>query len=161
MASAAAMNDAIGKAETIYRVDWQRKYPQSVEQVWAVISNADEISAWMKFPTRLDPRSGGVIHIDFAAQGSLEGIVCNVEPPRLLVYTWGDSLVKWSLESNHPGTLLHFAHIGVHPELLEGLSAGWHAFLAQLEDHLAGISHPSRYRELKARYDKELLHDPT
>jgi uncharacterized protein YndB with AHSA1/START domain len=161
MDSNAKMNDAMGKAETIYCVDWERVYPQSVERVWTAISDQDEVSAWIRYPTRLDMRVGGVIHIDFSSQGSLEGIVCSLEDPRLLIYTWGDSLVKWVLESGDGGTRLHFSHIGVRPELLEGLSAGWHAFLGQLEDHLSGTSHPSRYRELKARYDKELKAEST
>lgn len=160
MADNVEMNDAIGKAETIYRMDWEREYPQGVERVWMAISDQDEVSAWIKYPTRLDMRVGGVIHIDFASQGSLEGIVCTLDEPRQLIYTWGDSLVKWVLETSNGGTRLHFSHIGVRPELLGGLSAGWHAFLGQLEDHLSGTSHPSRYRELKARYDKELKAEP-
>ncbi|MHB1958187.1 MAG: SRPBCC domain-containing protein [Acidobacteriaceae bacterium] len=146
-------NDSIAAVETIYRLDWERSYRQPVEQVWNVISSAEEISAWMKFPTELEPRLGGKIHITFSAEGSLEGIVCNFEPPRLLIYTWGDSLVNWKLEGDTAETKLHFSHVGVRPELLAGLGAGWHAFLDQLEDHLAGSARPGRYKELKARYE--------
>jgi uncharacterized protein YndB with AHSA1/START domain len=137
----------------MYRLDWERAYPQSLERVWSAISNADEITAWMKFPTQLEPRVGGKVHIEFSAEGLLEGIVCNFEPPHLLIYTWGDSLVNWKLEGDTAGTKLHFSHIGVRPELAAGLGAGWHAFLDQLEDHLSGNSRSARYRELKARYE--------
>jgi uncharacterized protein YndB with AHSA1/START domain len=147
-------NDTVAAIETIYRLDWERTYPQGLEQVWNAISCPDEITAWMKFPTQLEPRVGGVIHIDFSSQGSLEGTVCNIEPPHLLIYTWGDSLVNWKLEADATGTRLHFSHVGVRPELLSGLGAGWHAFLDQLEDHLAGSSRPSRhYQDLKGRYE--------
>ncbi len=135
-------------------MDWRRAYPQSVVRVWAAISNEQEIGAWMQYPTRLDLRPGGTIHIEFSAQGALEGVVCNVEPLHLLVYTWGDSLVKWEIEDASGETQLHLSHIGVHPELMDGLGAGWHAFLDQLEDYLAGSSRPNRYRELKSRYEK-------
>ena len=81
-----ATNDSLAEAETLYRLDWRRSYPDSVVRVWAAISNADEISAWMKYPTRLDPRPGGIIHIDFSSEGSLEGVVCNFEPLHLLIY---------------------------------------------------------------------------
>lgn len=150
-----AANDSLAKVETIYRMDWNRTYPQSVERVWAAISNQDEITAWMKFTTKLEPRIGGAIHIDFSSQGSLEGIVCNLESPRLLIYAWGDSLVKWELEEVSGTTRLHLSHVGVLPDLLTGLGAGWHAFLDQLEDHLMGSSRPNRYRELKSRYEEE------
>jgi uncharacterized protein YndB with AHSA1/START domain len=146
-------NDSIASQETIYRLDWDRAYPQSLDRVWSAISTADEITAWMKFPTQLEPRVGGKVHIEFSAEGSLEGIVCNFEPPHLLIYTWGDSLVNWKLEGNAAETRLHFSHVGVRPELAAGLGAGWHAFLDQLEDHLSGNSRSARYRELKARYE--------
>jgi uncharacterized protein YndB with AHSA1/START domain len=146
-------NDSIASVETIYRLDWDRAYPQSLERVWRAISNAEEISAWMKFPTQMEPRVGGKIHIDFSGEGSLEGIVCSFEPPHLLIYTWGDALVNWKLEGDAAGTKLHFSHVGVRPELLAGLGAGWHAFLDQLEDHLTGSARPGRYKDLKARYE--------
>jgi len=149
-------NDSIATTETIYRLDWERAYRLGMERVWSALSNEDEITAWMKFPTKLEPRVGGAIHIDFSAQGSLEGIVCNYEPPRLLTYTWGDSLVSWKLEGDESETRLRFSHIGVRPELLAGLGAGWHGFLNQLEEHLTGSSRPDRYRELKDRYEKEI-----
>jgi uncharacterized protein YndB with AHSA1/START domain len=146
-------NDSIASMETIYRLDWERSYPQSLERVWQAISSAEEISAWMKFPTQLEPRVGGKIHIEFSAEGSLEGIVCNFEPSHLLIYTWGDSLVNWKLEGDATETRLHFSHVGVRPDLLAGLGAGWHGFLSQLEDHLVGTARPDRYKDLKARYE--------
>lgn len=147
-------NDALGSAETVYRMDWRRSYPESVVRVWAAISNEQEISAWMKYPTRLEARLGGVIHIDFSSQGSLEGIVCDFEPLRSLIYTWGDSLVKWEIEDVAGKTRLHLAHVGVQPELAAGLGAGWHAFLDQLQDYLMGSSRHEGYRELKSRYEQ-------
>lgn len=146
-------NDAIATVETVYRLDWDRTYSQDLETVWKAISNEDEISAWMKFPTRLEQRVGGTIHVDFASQGSLEGIVCAFEPRCLLIYTWGDSLVNWKLEADEGGTKLHLSHIGVHPDLLAGLGAGWHAFLDQLEDHLTGNPRAARFKYLKERYE--------
>jgi uncharacterized protein YndB with AHSA1/START domain len=146
-------NDSIATVETLYRLDWDRTYLQSLQRLWSAISNAEEITAWMKFPSQLEPQVGGKVHIDFSAQGSLEGIVCNFEPPHLLIYTWGDSLVNWKLEGDGTGTRLHFSHVGVRPELLAGLGAGWHAFLDQLEDHLTGSARPDRFKDLKARYE--------
>ncbi len=146
-------NDSIASVETIYRLDWDRAYPQSLERVWSAISSPEEISTRMKFPTELEPRVGGKIHIAFSAEGSLEGIVCNFESPSLLIYTWGDSLVNWKLEGDAAETRLHFSHVGVRPELVAGLGAGWHAFLDQLQDYLAGSTRPDRYKDLKARYE--------
>ena len=149
-------NDSIATTETLYRMDWERAYRQGIERVWSALSNEDEITAWMKFPTKLEPRVGGVIHIDFSSQGSLEGIVCNFESPRLLTYTWGDSLVSWKLEGDESETRLRLSHIGVRPELAAGLGAGWHGFLSQLDEYLTGTVKPDGYRELKDRYEREI-----
>lgn len=149
-------NESLAEREILYRLDWHRNYPQSVQRVWTAISDQIEISAWMGYPTKLELHPGGLIHIDFSAQDSLEGTVCNIEPLRLLVYTWGDSLVKWELDLDAENTKLHLVHVGVRPELAAGLGAGWHAFLDQLEDHLGGSGRPARYRELKSRYEAEL-----
>ena len=146
-------NDSIATVETLYRLDWVRAYQQSLERVWSAISNEEEITDWMKFTTRLEPRVGGKVHIEFSADGSLEGTVCNFEPPHLLIYTWGDSLVSWKLEGGETAARLHVSHIGVQPGLLAGLGAGWHGFLDQLEDHLTGSTRPGRYASLKARYE--------
>jgi uncharacterized protein YndB with AHSA1/START domain len=146
-------NDSIATVEAVYRMDWRRGYPQNPVRVWAAISDEQEISVWTQYPTKLEPRPGGKIHIDFSSQESLEGIVCNAEPLRLLTYTWGDSLVKWEMEEAGGETRVHLSHIGVRRELVDGLGAGWHAFLDQLEDYLAGSSRVSRYRELKSRYE--------
>ena len=109
----------------------------------------------MKFATRLEPRVGGPIHIDFASQGSLDGVVCNVEPPNLLIYTWGDSLVTWDLEGdgdrNHAALFSHWGSSRV---------AGWN------RRGLARVSRPAGrpsdgefatgpYRELKGRYERD------
>ena len=105
-------NDAIATIETIYRLDWERDYALGLERVWTAISDEHEITAWMRFATRLELRAGGTIHIDFSSQGSLDGVVCNVEAPNLLIYTWGDSLVKWNLEGTAPKPHCAFPTLG-------------------------------------------------
>lgn len=152
--------EPVASSEPLYRLNWVHIYPQGVERVWIAISNEDEVSAWMKFAARLDLHPGGTIHIDFSDEESMEGMVCQLEAPKLLTYTWGDSLVKWVLEDVPTGTRLHLSHIGVRPDLLTGMGAGWHAFLDQLGDHLLGTEHPSHYRELKTLYDKEMRPEP-
>lgn len=150
------VNDSIAATEALYRLDWERTYMQNIERVWNAISSEEEITAWMKFPTKLELRVGGTIHIDFSAQGSLEGIVCSLEAPHLLTYTWGDSLVSWKLEGDERETRLRLSHIGVHPELAAGLGAGWHGFLNQLGEHLTGTPRSENYRVLKERYEEQI-----
>lgn len=148
-------DNPLADVETVYRMDWHRQYPVRLQRVWEAVSRQDEIGIWMHYKTQLDLYPGGTIHIEFSAHGSLDGVVCELDPLRLLAYTWGDSLVKWELEEASGATHLHLAHIGVRPELAGGVGAGWNAFLDQLEDYLNGNARPSRYREWKKLYEEK------
>ena len=150
-------NDSIAGAAVIYRIEFERKYDQNIGRVWSAVSNESELTEWMKYPVTLDPRVGGAIRVDFAPDDPLEGIICSFDPPRQLAFSWGDSLVKWELEADANSTKVRFSHIGVRPELVVGLGAGWHAFLDQLEDYLTGsASRPDRYVDLTERYHAAL-----
>ena len=91
--------------------------------------------------------------LNFLRKARWKGLFVSSNRRTLLIYTWGDSLVNWKLDGDAAETKLHFSHVGVRPELLAGLGAGWHGFLNQLEDHLAGSPRPYSYKDLKARYE--------
>ena len=142
-----------------YRIEIERHFPFPVEQVWKAISEAKEITAWMQYPTELDLRVGGRIYIDFRDEGSLEGVVCKVDPEKTLTYTWDDSLVKWELEAGKDDTRLRFTHSGVNHEHVIGLGAGWHCFIDQLESHLDGVPREDRMDELQELFKRQMEND--
>jgi uncharacterized protein YndB with AHSA1/START domain len=148
--------DSVAKLVPIYRLDFDREYAESLDRVWSAISDEAEVSKWMKYPVKIELRVGGAIRVDFAPDDPLEGIICALRPYSCLAYLWGDSFVRWELEGDADATRLRLSHIGVRPELVVALGAGWHAFLDQLEDHFTGASRPDRYVDLTERYHAEL-----
>jgi uncharacterized protein YndB with AHSA1/START domain len=148
--------DSAAKLAPIYRLDFEREYAESPDRVWRAISDEAEISKWMKYPVKLDLRVGGAIRVDFAPDDPLEGIICALHAPNHLAYLWGDSLVRWELDTNACVTRLRLSQIGVRPELVVALGAGWHAFLDQLDDYFTGASRPDRYVDLTERYHAAL-----
>lgn len=138
------------------RVDLERRLEQSPQRVWKALINAKEVSAWMKFPVKMNPEVGGTIYVDFDGRGSMDGVICTFDAPRAFAWVWGDSLVRWEIEREGSGVRLRFAHIGMKPELLAGLTAGWQRFLDQLETHLDGVARPDRFQELEKAYAEEL-----
>ena len=146
-------NDQLATFEKCYTIDLTREFPVPAALLWVAISDAEQIAAWMKFPVELEARPGGAIHIEFGAQGAIEGTVCDLEAPFLFAYTWGDSFVKWSVSGDLEKAELHFSHIGVRAELAKGMAAGWHAFLDQLEAYLAKMPPPKdRFQQISKEY---------
>lgn len=138
------------------RVDLQRRIEQSPHRVWKALTSNKEVAAWMKFPVKMNAQIGGTLFIDFGPRGSIDAVICACDAPRTFAYVWSDSLVRWEIEREGDGVRLHFSHIGMKPELLAGLTAGWQAFLDQLQTHLDGIPRSDRFRDLEARYEAEL-----
>ncbi len=138
------------------RVDLERRLEQTPQRVWKALTNAKEVSAWMKFPVKMNAETGGTIFVDFGGRGSMDGVICTFEAPRAFGWVWGDSLVRWEIEREGTGVRVRFAHIGMKPELLAGLTAGWQRFLDQLETHLDGVARPDRFQELEKEYAEEL-----
>ena len=161
------MNHELGEIKACYGVWFRRKSQHSPSRVWRAITDSAEVSRWMSYPARIDVRPGGAYHIDFSrtGEGSLDGVISHVEPGRRLLYVWGTSTVEWVLEEDGNGTSFLFAHHGQYPRPIpdeEGLAAGWHAWLEDLERFLdTGSPSPepegaSRWRALGKLYRPRL-----
>jgi|SRR5579862_7022819 uncharacterized protein YndB with AHSA1/START domain len=129
-----------------------REYARPVAMLWRALTDATAVSQWMEYPTQLDPRVGGRIVVDFSPDDGIDGIVTAAVENKLLLYTWGDTLVKWEVSESGSGCALLFSHIGVEPERAPGLAAGWHAFLDHLGPYLEGKRVRDRFSELETAY---------
>ena len=138
------------------RVDLERRLEFSPQRVWKALTHAKEMTAWMKFPVKMNAEVGGTIYVDFGGRGSMDGVICTFDAPRAFAWVWGDSLVRWEIEREGAGVRLRFAHIGMKPDLMAGLTAGWQRFLDQLETHLDGVARADRFQELEKEYAVEL-----
>jgi len=76
-----------------------------------------------------------------------EGEILEIDPPRLLVYTWlanfhrdpkGRSVVRWELTPTKSGTHVKLTHSGLahEPESCKDYAGGWPGVLAQLKTDL-------------------------
>jgi len=139
----------------VCRIDITREYSHPVEELWRAISDSRRISVWMNYSTRLEPVVGGEIYVDFSPDDGIRGVVCAFDRNALLVYTWGDALVKWALSSKGGGSRLKLSHIGVEPAKAPGLAAGWHAFLDHLGPYLDGKKVADRFEQLERQYQQE------
>ena len=146
------MAEPLARITPEYCIDIEREYPFPVNRVWAAVTTAEGITAWMKYEATLDRRLGGRIFVDFKSEGNLEGTVCEWVPERVFAYTWGLSVVRWVLEPCEGGTRLHFTNSHVTPDILMGFAAGWHAFIDHLGPYLAGTTVEDQYDDLMEVY---------
>ena len=127
------------------RIELKRVYRHPIGAVWSAISEATQISEWF-------------IKADFVAQIGYEytfthesttitGTVLDVQPPRILVYTWVlggvSTKVHWRLEETAEGTLLTLVHDGIEAygdsaaTWFANFRHGWQSCAEELETYLS------------------------
>lgn len=132
------MNDSA--AETL-SVVVEREFPFSPEKLWRALTQPHLIEQWL-MKTDFQPAVGH--HFSFHAEwGSVGCEVLEIEPQRMLSYTWGDehlkSVVTWTLTATSAGTLLRMEQEGFRrdqPRYYGGAKAGWPRFFDALEQVL-------------------------
>jgi uncharacterized protein YndB with AHSA1/START domain len=161
------MSDELGEVTKCYALTYKRTSKHSAERLWRAITQGDEISQWMDYPSKVDLRVGGEWHVDFSRTDpgdEIPGVIVRVEEERKLTYTWGLSVIEWTIKPTAEGCRYTFIQNGLafrDIEDEEGLAAGWHEFLDRLDLHLDGahIDEPAqkaRWNELKPGYKERL-----
>ena len=99
----------------------------------------------------------------FGPEHRMTSRVVTCDPPRLLVFTWGEAgEVRIDLTPADGATILTLTHLRIAERsgrLMIG--AGWHAHLDILEARIAGTATPvfwDHWRALRADYDARIPH---
>lgn len=162
MTTATAEHGIVTEADAIR---FERLLPGPIERVWAYLTESAQRRTWLaEGPMELRP--GGALAMTWRNSElagpdettperfaryegySMEGRVLEVEPPRLLVYTWpeeggGESEVRFELSDRDCKVLLTLIHRKLATRgLMVGVAGGWHSHLAVLEARLEGREPP-------------------
>ncbi len=103
-----------------------------VERVWAALTSEAELAIWYPTRVRIDPQPGGRISFSFPGADPFHGVVLEVEPPTLLVFTTLDDTLRWQLAEAEGGCALTLDNIVAHPEHAPYTAAGFDINLHQL-----------------------------
>jgi len=163
------MSDEGFESSRIQRLDegFQGRLERFLEHgqnaVWRMLTEPQALAQWLA-PGTIEPRAGGVIHIDFEDSGiTIHSTVLEWDPPRRLRYSWssGDEPVRplhWELAAAEGGTRLILT-IGIPlDEDAAKACAGFDAHLEMLAAALEGV--PIRFpfdRYLQARRSYQAL----
>jgi ankyrin repeat protein/uncharacterized protein YndB with AHSA1/START domain len=150
-------------------VRFERLYDATPEELWAALTDPEQLPGWLAHTSRFQLEIGGEIHLDFGDGDEVHGHVRDVDPGRVVEYTWDhtdeiESIVRFEIVPREHGVLLVLDHRQLPREKAAEYGAGWHAHLDMLEARLGGAAREfsERYHELRPAYDEraaELGHD--
>ena len=120
----------------------EREFPYSPEKLWRALTEPHLIEEWL-MKTDFAPIAGHKFNLR-GDWGAVDCQVRQVEPPRMLSYTWAahglDSVVTWTLTPSGKGTKLRMEQRGFRrdqEQFYQGAKGGWGVFFANLEQVLA------------------------
>lgn len=152
----------------------RRVLPGPIERIWSYLTDSELRAKWLasgdmplaagegfELTWRNDrladgpatPRPEG-----FGEEHSMKSRIVEVEPPRRLVFTWGEKAeVSFTLIEKGSEVVLTVTHRRVSDRaMLLMVSAGWHAHLDVLAAVVAGTPRPdfwARWAHLKTEYE--------
>ncbi|MEH0937183.1 SRPBCC family protein [Micromonospora psammae] len=109
-----------------------RELRHTPERVWAALTDPARLREWAPFLADRDlgtPGAAVLTLVDGDALAAQPATVRRAEPPRLLEYTWGESLLRWELTPSGEGTRLTLRHTLADRATLPMVAAGWHLCL--------------------------------
>lgn len=141
---------------------FERHLDHSVERVWRAITDPEELRRWYPGVPEWDLKPGARFTSE---EGQGSGHITEVDPPSVLAYTWGAERFRFELKPAGNGCRLVFTHVFDDRALGAQHAAGWEAYLARLDSHLAGryLSEEAAHEavpELHERYAERFGLDP-
>jgi uncharacterized protein YndB with AHSA1/START domain len=144
---------------------FERRLEHPIERVWAAITEPEQLRGWIA-DGELELRQGGKVRLEMLNQVGaeemaehevvlpegyepddapqvIEGTVTAIDPPRLLEYDGPEfGVLRWELRAEGDSCVLTFLNSPPQDWMVAGMApqmlAGWHGYMDQLEDVLAG-----------------------
>jgi uncharacterized protein YndB with AHSA1/START domain len=120
---------------SVLRMERWLKHPP--EKVWKAMTEPDRLADWFPGKVELDLRAGGAL--SFELDGDTDkGTITDLDPPRLIAYTWGTDHLRWELHPDGAGTRLVLMHTFDDRAGAASYGAGWHTCIVALDLALDG-----------------------
>jgi uncharacterized protein YndB with AHSA1/START domain len=122
-----------------------RQLSHPVKRVWEALTEPGQLRQWAPFTADRDLAAVGdvVITMVDGDEGredvELPGTVLEVDPPRLLVHSWGGDVLRWELTSTDDGTTLVLRHTLEDEGMSSAVAAGWHLCFDVLDALMKGV----------------------
>lgn len=136
------MNESLGTegGRNVLRMERRLRHP--VEKVWRALTQPSELGHWFPSQVELDLRPGGKVRFieDDDEYPSLDGEITDLDPPRLIAYTWDTDHLRWELrpDGDGDGCLLTLTHTFDDRSGAASFASGWTGCLDLLTLRLDG-----------------------
>jgi uncharacterized protein YndB with AHSA1/START domain len=99
-------------------VQFTRGLPHPRAAVWPALTEPDRLAHWFPCRVEADLRPGGALRFTFADDALPEssGEITELAEGERLTFTWGKEILRFELEAEDEGTLLHFTHLLSRPD---------------------------------------------
>jgi uncharacterized protein YndB with AHSA1/START domain len=155
------MNDGtVHERDGKHVLRFERRIEHPIDTVWEAIATTDGIRGWLG-AAEIDLSEGGKVRLQFdkTVGNVVHGQVTEVQPPRVLEYTFGEedppSVLRWELHEENGATVLVLTHTLPTPEHIADALAGWHTLLDLIPAAIAGEDpqwSKERWDEVRAGY---------
>ena len=145
-------------------VRFERLYDATPDELWAALTDPEQLRGWLAEAARFDLRRGGHVELHFPTESAAvaRGRILELQPGRVLEYEWDEaggppSVVRFELAPRGDGCLLILDHRLLDAASGPGFGAGWHGHLDALGVILAGgerVDPRVRYERLRPVYER-------
>lgn len=134
------MNETLSTADGRSVLHVERRLAHPPEKVWRALTEPAHLSQWFPSDMELDLTVGGKVSFIFRnGEGpNLDGVITELDPPRALAYTWGDSRLRWELRPEGEGCLLTLVQTFDDRPAAASFAAGWNLCLDAMDTALSG-----------------------
>jgi uncharacterized protein YndB with AHSA1/START domain len=137
----------------------ERSLAHPTEKVWRALTQPSELNQWFPFDVEPELRVGGTVRfVDKAGGASSTGVITDLDPPRLIAYTWAEDHLRWELRPTPEGCLLVLTHTVADRYGTASFATGWNVCIDALELVVAGrpVPPPAGRAEMAATHERLL-----
>ena len=121
----------------------ERRLRRPPQEVWPALVEPDRLAAWFPSGATIEPRVGGAVVFGFGGDGT----VTDLDPPRLIAFTWETDHLRFELTPDGDGSLLVLVHTFDDRAGAASFAAGWESCLDVLDGAPQG-DHATRHEQL-------------
>jgi uncharacterized protein YndB with AHSA1/START domain len=139
------MNESLSaSADGRHAIVVERRLSHPPEAVWRALTRAEDLRAWFPWNVEMEARPDGKLRFTYADSSLPEtsGVITEFDPPRLLVFTWGDDELRFQVRPDGDGSVLALRHTFADRPGGASFAAGWNHCFDAMDSHLTGAPVP-------------------
>ncbi|MGH8903647.1 MAG: SRPBCC family protein [Egibacteraceae bacterium] len=150
------MNETLRTVDGRSVLRTERRLAHRPEKVWRAFTEPAHLTQWFPADMEMELRVGATVSFVFRDDEgpAMDGVVVELDPPRVFAYTWDDELLHWELRPDGEGCLLILTHTFDDRPGAASLATGWRVCLDALDMVLDGrpVQEPGNVVELHEAY---------